>query len=493
MLSPDYLLHIADRAADISAELENDIIRDIIRRLNSTDFIMTQSATWQLHKVQQMGAVYTDIVRKVAEGTKKTETEVKNLFEEAAVETLSYDDELFKRAGLVPPTLKGSKKLLDIVNNGYKSTCNELRNFTQTTASAGQTAFINAADKVYMQVMSGAFDYNTAIYNATKELAQRGVRVQYDSGHTDRIDVATRRAVMTGINKTCGDLEVQRNNEMEIYIYEVTAHAGARESHAVWQGGWYDIRGDGYSEYPGLAESTGWGTGAGLEGWNCRHSKHGVIPGVSKPAYTKAEIERLNSETVEYNGESILRYEAQQKQRAMERDIRDTKRELAAMDALGDNPQAKAEFSRLSVKLKQQEGKLDDFLEQTKLKEQKALVRVPGFGKSQAQKAIYANKKELTNRKDSSIIKLPDGGYAHLYPGTKMEDIEVFAGPGSKKELRVRFHLAENYGGDSESWTHVKGHGYLEINGEPKKAMIHWFEEPSVGIVEMYVKGWSKK
>jgi len=409
MLQPDYLLHIADRAVDISAELENDIIRDIIRRLNNTDFVMTQSAKWQIHKAQQAGALYDDIIRQVAAGTKKTEYEVKTLFEDAAVETLAYDERLFKRAGMVPPTLKSSKTLLDIVNNGYKATCNELRNFTRTTASAGQTAFINAADKAYIQVMSGAFDYNTAIYNAVKDLAQQGVKVRYDSGHTDRIDVATRRAVMTGINKTCGDLEVERNNEMGVYIYEVTAHAGARESHAVWQGGWYDIRGDGYSEYAGLAESTGWGTGAGLEGWNCRHSKHGVIPGISKPAYTKADIERLNSKTVEYDGDSIPRYEAQQKQRGMERDIRDTKRNLAAMDALGDNPQAKAEFNRLSVKLKKQESKLSNFLEQTGLKEQRSLVRVPGFGKSQAQKAVHANKTELSKRKKDGIIKSSNG------------------------------------------------------------------------------------
>ena len=90
-------------------------------------------------------------------------------------------------------------------------------------------------------------------------------------------------------------------------------------------------------------------------------------------------------------------------------------------------------------------------------------------------------------------VLLPDGTYSKLTEGTEITDIEVFAGKGSKKELRVKDFLVQNYGGKAENWQHTKGRGYVDYNGESKKAMLHWFEEETIGIVEMKVKGWSKK
>ncbi len=90
-------------------------------------------------------------------------------------------------------------------------------------------------------------------------------------------------------------------------------------------------------------------------------------------------------------------------------------------------------------------------------------------------------------------VLLPDGTYSKLTEGTEITDIEVFAGKCSKKELRVKDFLVQNYGGKAENWQHTKGRGYVDYNGESKKAMLHWFEEETIGIVEMKVKGWSKK
>ena len=106
----------------------------------------------------------------------------------------------------------------------------------------------------------------------------------------------------------------------------------------------------------------------------------------------------------------------------------------------------------------------------------------------------------LTNNKEpielvvkDNIVTLPDGTISKLSDGANITDVEVFAGKGSNSELRVKYHLESNYGGKAENWQHVKGRGFVETADGPRKAMLHWFQEETVGIVEMFVKGWSKK
>lgn len=101
--------------------------------------------------------------------------------------------------------------------------------------------------------------------------------------------------------------------------------------------------------------------------------------------------------------------------------------------------------------------------------------------------------KSLNGKIDGSIIKLPDGTYSTLTPDTQITDVEVFAGKGANKELRVKQHLENNYGGNADDWAHMKGRGFVDVDGQSRKAMLHWFEEPTVGVVEVKVKGWSKK
>lgn len=140
------------------------------------------------------------------------------------------------------------------------------------------------------------------------------------------MDVAVRRAAVTGANQTALRLQDTLADEMGCDLVEVTAHAGARTgkgiaNHAAWQGKVYSRSGNS-SKYPPLVESTGYGTGAGLGGWNCRHSWFVFFEGISDPAYTQAELDEMNAKKYTYNGEKLSEYEASQKQRAIERNIR---------------------------------------------------------------------------------------------------------------------------------------------------------------------------
>lgn len=411
MLSPEYLAGCADGILKLYRQLEDDIVRDMVRRLVSTDWQMTQSAVWQMEKAQELGLhVYGDIVRRLAQITGKTTQELKELFEDGGTETLRYDDRIYRQAGLNPLPVKQSPGMLQVLTAGYKKCGQTLKNLTLTTASEAQQLFITSCNRAYMQVSSGAFDYNTAIRKAVEAFGSSGATVRYPTGHRDKTDVAVRRAVMTGVSQTCGQLQEMRLDEMDCDLVETTAHMGARLSHSYWQGQVFSRSGK-HRKYPDFVASTGYGSGEGLMGWNCRHGFYPFFEGLSERAYSKEMLTEWKQHTVSYNGKTYTDYEASQKQRELERGIRDTKRTLLGIEEgkrEADDELRRGleeDFAAKSVKLKKQEQALADFLKQTGREEERARVQTAGFGRGIAQRAVQANKKELIKQRERDIIK----------------------------------------------------------------------------------------
>jgi len=210
-----------------------------------------------------------------------------------------------------------------------------IRNLTMTTAIAGQEAFISAADLAYMQVSTGTMSYTQAIREAVKSVASQGLSVIQYAGRKDQLDVAMRRAVLTGVGQTTGKLQMARADEMGCDLVQTSAHAGARPAHQVWQGQVFSRSGKS-REYPNFVESTGYGTPGGLNGINCRHSWYPFFEGISENAYTERDVQALADKKVNYQGREITQYEASQVQREIERKIRKAKREASALDAVQD-------------------------------------------------------------------------------------------------------------------------------------------------------------
>ena len=267
------------------------------------------------------------------------------------------------------------------------------QNLTSTTANTATLQFENALDAAYMDIISGAFSYQDAVKNAVKGLAKDGIdAIIYPTGHKDKMDVAVRRAVLTGVNQTAAKLSLARMEEMDCDFLETTAHPGARPSHAEWQGKIFSRSGQS-GRYPDFVRSTGYGTGAGLCGWNCRHSFFPYFEGLSERAYSREKLKEYETVKVTYNGQELSVYEASQQQRYIERQIRRWKREYMAMDAAG------ADTTEASVKLAQWRAKQKDFINQTGLDEDNFRSQVYGFGRNQATKATWINKnyKKLVN------------------------------------------------------------------------------------------------
>ena len=197
--------------------------------------------------------------------------------------------------------------------------------------------------------------------------------------------------MLTGVNQTTGKLQVARMDEMGCEFVETTAHGGARPSHAEWQGrrfhrgGAVDYKG---RHYPDFEAATGYGTGAGLCGWNCRHTFFAVFPELGDPPqWTQEQLRELNARNIEWNGKKYTAYEISQMQRARERNVRRWKKRYLAEDAAG------LDTTDSAVRLKAARQSLAEFAQATGGRVDSARVSVPKFGRSEGSRANWAAKK----------------------------------------------------------------------------------------------------
>lgn len=478
MLSEQFYSDAERAIAELYGSLEDDIIRDVARRIIKNDSV-TDTAVWQSAKLQEAGLVYDDVIAEIAKVSGKSEKEIKKLFREASVEALAYDDQIYQLAGIQTTALKQSPALLKVLEAGFIKTSGLLHNLTLTTANMTQAAYINACDTAYMQIVSGAFSPQTAIKNAIVQASKTGAFVLYPTGHRDRLDVAIRRATLTGLTQTTQQLQWQRMDELEVDLVEVSAHAGARPSHAAWQGRIYSRSGRS-DKYPDFVSSTGYGTGAGLGGWNCRHSFYPYFDGISQSAYSEQDLlnyQQMNS--FEYDGKSYTQYEGTQQQRVYERTIRSTKRELVGLaealkHAETDNLKAElqSEFEKKSVKLKGQEAKLKDFLAASKQRNERDRQQIIGFNRSVSSKAVWANK-QYTKPVRSVIIKAQR--FSDRYEADKLlrPETERLWGRLTDGEKEATFQYTVGSGpfnrplrGYNKNWFSFVGIGKVPLNNE---------------------------
>ncbi len=351
-------------------EYQQTVINDIARRLVKTGKV-TDTAAWQLQRSIESGKVYETALDELAGLTGQSDAALRQMFENAGIKALRFDDAIYQAAGLNPLPLNLSPAMSQVLAAGLQKTQGIMRNLTMTTALNGQEAFMKAADLAYMQITGGAFDYQTAIKNAIKGAAHEGLRVAYPSGHSDHLDVALRRTTLTGVSQTVGQLQERRADEMGADLVQTSAHIGARPTHQRWQGQIFSRSGT-HEKYPDFVSSTGYGTGPGLMGWNCRHSWFPFFEGISAEHYQQAELRDYADKTVTYNGDEMSVYDATQKQRAIERQIRQAKREAGALEAADIDSTAERRAVR------HYQAQMRDFTRQTGLKRQSFREQVYG-------------------------------------------------------------------------------------------------------------------
>lgn len=372
MLSPEYLRELPERILKLYDSAERRILADMARRIAAYDFWIP-AVDWQNQILLETGRAQDDILTALHSLTGRTQAELKKLMRDAGGETLRSDAAVYERAGENVPPVSASEPLKVILNSGYRATAQEMRNLCRTTARTTAQRFERVLDSAWLEVQSGAFSTDAAIRQAIQELSERGLSaIRYASGREDSLEVAVRRAVVTGVNQTCGQLQEELADELECDLVEVSAHEGARPEHAAWQGKIFSRSGKD-PKYPPFRQSTGYGTGAGLCGWNCRHTFGPYIEG-APAVWDEAALAELDKPQYNYNGTRLTEYEAQQLQRKNEREIRRWKREYAMMDAAG------LDTSEAAAKLRSAQEHQKDFLQKTGLKRQHEREEKTGFG-----------------------------------------------------------------------------------------------------------------
>ena len=424
MLTPDQLEALPRRFVQLWQQVEDDILQDIARRMKSLGELdpLTPTAIWQAWRLAETRAVRSNTVATLARYTGKSRAEIKRLLETAGAQTLAVDDAVYTAAGLDPPPVNQSPALLNLLNSGYRQTCGTWQNLTATTANTVTGAFEDRLSRAWGLISTGAQDYSTAIRRTVDDLADTMPYITYPSGHTDTLEVAARRAVLTGVNQTCAKLQLARMEEMDCEFVEVTAHEGARPTHAVWQGRVYHRGGavvqDG-ERYEDFETATGYGTAPGLCGWNCRHNFYPFYPGISVRNYTDERLAELDARNIPYGGGLYTRYEITQMQRALERRVRKYKRRYLAETAAG------VDASQSAAKLKAARQQLSAFLAETGERLDGARTEVPGFGQREARQADAAAS-ALQSAQNNATLKESSQEYKEI-TAQSIQHIQPFA------------------------------------------------------------------
>lgn len=417
MLTPKELSEVADTMHPVLDELNtwitNDMIGRLIKRFNKYGkYMLTGTDEWQSQVYKDAGGHYEALLQKMQEMSGKTEAEVKAIFEDIGLRAWSSDDAFYVGQGLESISLIGSERIMNILSDTYRRTNGEIKNFTRSTALASQQRYIKAMDAAHIRVMSGAQSYTAAVRDVVNELAEKQTTVKYPSGHVDTIETAVFRAIRTGTAQASGNMTLQGMIEHDWDLIRVSAHLGARYgdggenpgNHFWWQGKLYSRTG----RTPGyllFEEATGYGTGEGLCGWNCRHSF-----GPGSPNFNPYK---------EYDAEENKKaYELSQRQRKLERTIRADKLKVMGLREAVDNAEddklktmLSEDYEKASARLSMHNAEYNHLCESNGLKRLSERISIAKWNRSEAMKAVRAAQRykkssvNVAKSENSGIIK----------------------------------------------------------------------------------------
>mgnify|MGYP005764132139 FL=1 len=404
MLTQGDFINIEKQASALYESLELEIIEEIATRIAKVGYANTVVLN-DIRIAQEMGVLYQDIITLVAKYNNTSYEKVAEIFEEAGAKTLDSDDFIYKEAGLNPVPIKQSRPIMQTMSATIEKTAGNLQNLVMTTASVAQTQFYNAMNMAYLEVSTGVKSYSQSILDAIDNISSQGATITYPSGRNMSLESAVRMNIITGVNQTCGKLQELRADEVGWDLMELTAHSGARPSHASWQG--KIVSRSGKKGYLSL-DDIGYGTATGFKGVNCRHDWYPYSEGSAK-TYTQEQLDAWENEKVTYNGKEYSKYDATQLQRAMERQIRADKKELAGLQGIltstKDNKlieDTKTKFGRRSLIYKTHQNELDDFIQQTSLRKDNNRLYVGKQDKNISTQV--ANVTKIANKYNNSDI-----------------------------------------------------------------------------------------
>ena len=415
MLTPEQLQNLPQERTDLYDQLSEFILRDIARRIAKGAEI-TDTAEYQLYRAKSLGLSTDEIAAKIAEINGSSASEINRLIREAAAQSDEFDRKMLgvDKGAAVP--LEENAQLQKLISAQIAETAGKCENLTNTMGFAdhdflGRVYYLSMTDmyrremdSAHMKVVTGVTDYMTAIRQACNKLAASGVRtIDYESGRSDRIEVAARRTLLTSVAHVTHRISEQNGEELGADGWEMSAHSGSRPSHAVYQGRQYT-----QEQYERIINPL-------ISEPNCRHDVFPIILGVSEPVYTEEELQNIDQPPFTYEGRTYTAYEASQQMRKMERAMRKQKDRCIVADAAGDEEA----FATASIRLNRQKYIYEDFCKAADSYTEYERTYVTGFNRSiAARSGVAAIKKEyklIASTLDKSAVPSIDDFKKMLY------------------------------------------------------------------------------
>ncbi len=388
--TPELLDALPEELAELFRGLELTLLEEICSRLKIRDNL-NEVTVQDIRALRSHGIDLEDIKKAIAQTTNTSMDKLNKLLDDVVERNQQYYTGLIDIAKVTAPERLINAADVDAIR---KQTSDTFRNITASMGflvDGGRTmlppakAYQWALDSAELQIQSGAISYTEAIRTAVKQLADSGIKtVEYESGHVDSVDVAVRRAVMTGVNQLSQRYREQSMDYLETDLVEVTAHRGARnidgpngwENHEKWQGKvyrWAQKPRASQGDYPDFEQTCGYGSVTGIGGANCRHSFWPFAEGIMDRTYSDAQLDSLKADNFKFTfeGKEYDGYTSTQKQREIERTVRKLKREKAALESAGLKDEARA----VNVKIRRLNAKYKAFSEAADLPLQKERMK----------------------------------------------------------------------------------------------------------------------
>lgn len=444
------------QAEKIWREAERRIMEDVIRRIRKTGEI-TSTADYQINRLIEMGKSREEVEWIIKEALGATWAEMFEMYDKVAEWEYVRNREIYEQVNddfLTPEDNKWLQQLTEATKKQTKDTLvNMAQSYGFSVLMAGKRVFTPFAeyyqkyvDTAIQDVVTGGTDYNSAIRKVVTQMTNSGLRVvDYASGHTNRADVAARRAVITGVNQITAQVSEHNAEKLDTEYFEVSWHPCARPDHQTWQGRVFSKK--------ELGTVCGYGTVTGLCGANCRHTFHPFIPGVSERLYPDDWLEEQNkreAQTKEWNGKQLNAYEQTQQQRKMETAMRAQRQKIRLLEEAG------ADKDDIMLEKAKYQGQLNEYKQFSKkmgLVEQRERIYQDGLGK------VATNTKQQNARYTPEMIRNAkiDSNQYKRYKEVLKEDAGSLADfrqmkyndPEKWDELQHRYSVVRLYDVDS--------------------------------------------
>lgn len=375
--------HLPLQLEKMFLELQNRIMRDVVRRIKKTGGI-TSTADYQLNRIQIIGNSTEFIESEIKRLSGLTDPELWEIYDTVIEKDYTRTKEIYEQVNAHFTPYEDNEQMQTWAKAILSQTKHEIQNITRSMGFAldcgGKKVFTPFSeyyqkylDRACMDIVTGAFDYNTVLRRVVKEMTASGIRtVNYASGYGNRAPVAVRRAVMTGVHQLAAQINEQVAKDLGTDTYEVTWHAGHRPSH--WWGG------NVYTKQE-LISICRLGDVDGLCGANCKHSYFAFVEGVSVRTYTPEQLREMEAnEQVarSYQGKIYNAYEAQQRQRTLETRMR---KQRSDIDLLKKGKASQLDIQAAQAKYLNTLREYQGFSKKMELPEQMQRVYMDGLGR----------------------------------------------------------------------------------------------------------------